>query len=88
VPLHENMAAVEAEAAELLVLDEALDKLAQHNQRMARVVECRFFGGLSVAETAEALDASVRTVEREWTRARAYLSSALVRTSIDAAEGG
>jgi len=88
VPLHENMAAVEAEAAELLVLDEALDELAKHNQRMARVVECRFFGGLSVAETAEALDASVRTVEREWTRARAYLSSALVRTSIDGAEGG
>lgn len=77
VPLEENMGAVEAEAAELLVLDEALDLLAQRNERMARVVECRFFGGLSVAETAEALDTSVRTVERDWTRARAYLSHAL-----------
>lgn len=77
VPLDENMAAVEAEAAELLALDEALDMLAKRSERMARVVECRFFGGLSVHETAEALDSSVRTVEREWTRARAYLHRAL-----------
>jgi hypothetical protein len=61
----ESAAAVEAEAAELLAVNEALDMLAQRNERMARVVECRFFGGLSVAETAEALDASVRKVERD-----------------------
>jgi RNA polymerase sigma factor (TIGR02999 family) len=89
VPLHENVAAVEAEAAELLVLDEALEMLAQRSERMARVVECRFFGGLSVAETAEALDASVRTIEREWTRARAYLYRALSqRPPVPEAESG
>jgi DNA-directed RNA polymerase specialized sigma24 family protein len=44
---------------------------------MARVVECRFFGGMSVAETATALETSARTVEREWTRARAYLRRAM-----------
>jgi len=77
VPLTENMAAIDAEVAELLALDEALALLEQRNPRMASVVECRFFGGLSVAETAEVLDASVRTVERDWTRARAYLQRAL-----------
>ena len=40
---------------------------------MARIAECRFFGGLSVVETAEALDTSERTVEREWAKARGYL---------------
>jgi RNA polymerase sigma factor (TIGR02999 family) len=77
VPLDENVTPVEAQAAELIALDEALDMLAQRNETMARVVECRFFGGLSVAETAEALDSSVRTVERTWTRARAYLHRTL-----------
>jgi RNA polymerase sigma factor (TIGR02999 family) len=79
IPLDENVGAVEAEAAELLALDEVLEKLAKRNPRMARVVECRFFGGLTVAETAQALGASVRTVEREWTRAHAYLYAALSR---------
>lgn len=85
VPLDENVASVEAEAAELLALDEALVKLAARSPRMAQVVECRFFGGLSMAEIAEVLDASVRTVEREWTRAHAYLYGAL---SGDATAGG
>lgn len=73
VPLAPEDAAVETEAAELLALDEALRHLAARNQRLADVVECRFFGGLSVPETAEALGTSTRTVEREWARARAYL---------------
>ena len=73
VPLQDDMATVDAEATDLLELDRALELLGERSERMARVVECRFFGGLSVAETAEALDSSVRTVEREWTRARAYL---------------
>jgi RNA polymerase sigma factor (TIGR02999 family) len=77
VPLTENVAAIDVEVAELLALEDALERLAQRSPRMAQVVECRFFGGLSVAETAEALDASVRTVERDWTRARAYLQQAL-----------
>lgn len=62
---------------ELLALDEALEHLAALDPRQARVVECRFFGGLSVAETAEALDISPATVKRDWTVARAYLQRAL-----------
>jgi len=73
VPLAEDSATVDAEVAELLALDEALDRLAERDARMARIVECRFFGGLSVPETAEAVGTSTRTVEREWARARAYL---------------
>ncbi len=54
-------------------LDEALQRLARVNPRLVQVVECRFFGGLSFPETAEALGISLRTAEREWTRARAHL---------------
>jgi RNA polymerase sigma factor (TIGR02999 family) len=57
----------------LLALDEALDRLARHDERLARVVECRFFAGLTEEETAEAVGASLRTVQRDWTRARAWL---------------
>jgi len=73
VALDEAATGMAAEAVELVALDEALTALAEHNERMARIVECRFFGGLSVAETAEAVGTSGRTVEREWARARAYL---------------
>lgn len=58
---------------DLLALHEALERLEARNERMARVVECRYFGGLTVQETAEALGISVRSVERDWTRARAHL---------------
>ena len=57
----------------LLDLDEALERLAQMNPRLARVVECRFFGGLSETETAEALGISKSTVAREWVTARGWL---------------
>jgi RNA polymerase sigma factor (TIGR02999 family) len=60
-------------AAELREVDEALDELALRFPRQARVVECRFFGGLSVEETAEALDLAPRTVKRDWSLARAWL---------------
>ena len=58
---------------EVLAVNEALERLAERHPRMAKVVELRFFGGLVVEEVAKVLDTSVRTVEREWTRARAYL---------------
>jgi RNA polymerase sigma factor (TIGR02999 family) len=77
VPLTEGVDVADAEIAELLTLDAALERLAQHSERMARIVECRFFGGLSVAETAETLGLSIRTVERDWTRARVYLREAM-----------
>jgi len=62
---------------ELLALEAALEQLAQMNARQARMVECRFFGGLNVAETAEALGVSESAVERDWRAARAWLASTL-----------
>lgn len=58
---------------DLIVLDEALSQLASTDQRKGKVVELRFFGGLSVEETAEALDVSPVTVMREWSLAKAWL---------------
>jgi len=77
VPLVEDTASVDANIEEILVVEDALARLEQRNVRMARIVECRYFGGMSNPETAEALDLSVRTVEREWARAKAYLRQAL-----------
>lgn len=77
VPLRDDDAVVEAEVTRMLSIDEALQGLEQHDARMGRIVECRFFGGMTVADTAEAVGASTRTVEREWARARAYLHEAL-----------
>ncbi|HET7240632.1 MAG TPA: ECF-type sigma factor [Gemmatimonadales bacterium] len=63
-----------AERSELLLaLDEALERLAALSQRMSQVVECRFFGGLTEDETAEALGVTSRTVQRDWAKARAWL---------------
>jgi len=62
----------------LLEIDEALQRLARHSLRLARVVECRFFAGLGERETARALDLSERTVRRDWTLARAWLYRELV----------
>ena len=64
---------------DLLTLDAALKKLAQVHPRQALVVECRFFGGFSVAETAELLEISESTVLRDWRAARAWLSLKLRR---------
>ena len=63
----------------LVALDDALDALAQLDERKSRVVELRFFGGLSVEETAEALSVSAQTVMRDWKFSRAWLMSALGR---------
>jgi len=69
--------AVATRADELLALDEALDRLAVVDPRLARVVECRFFGGLTETETAAALGVSLRTVAGDWTMARGWLYRAL-----------
>lgn len=70
------------DAGELLAVHEALERLAALSERQARVVELRFFGGLTIAETAEALTLSVPTVVREWRFARAWL-----RRELGLAEG-
>ena len=58
---------------DVLALDQALTNLTSSDQRLGRVVELRFFAGLSIAETAEALEVSPATVERDWTYAKAWL---------------
>ena len=69
----EAVAEVDRFASEVLELDQALAQLAELNPRHARVVECRFYAGMSVGETAEALEVSERTVKNDWSLARAWL---------------
>jgi len=71
---------------DLVALDEALDELALLDPRKARMVELRFFAGLSVAETAEALGVSTPTVQRDWSMARAWLYRALSPSNTKAGE--
>ena len=71
--LEEGDALVTGRPDELVALDEALTRLEAVNPRGGRIVELRFFVGLSVEETAEATDLSPRTVKREWRKARAFL---------------
>ena len=66
---------------ELLAVNEALDRLARLDERQARVVELRFFGGLTTAEIAEALEVSERTVQGDWAHGRAWLRRELSRGS-------
>lgn len=71
--LEEGQVAVDEQAALVVTLDAALRRLGARSERMACVVECRFFGGLTQRETAEALGVSARTVRRDWQKARAWL---------------
>jgi RNA polymerase sigma factor (TIGR02999 family) len=68
--------------AELIALDEALEELARLNPRQARMVECRFFAGLNVTETADLLGVSESVVERDWRAAKAWLASK-IRTEME-----
>ncbi|HJP59058.1 MAG TPA: ECF-type sigma factor, partial [Gemmatimonadaceae bacterium] len=77
VTLDEESASADEQAELVLQLNEALDQLAQWDARLARVVECRFFGGLTEVETAKVLGVTVRTVQRDWVKARVLLRRAL-----------
>jgi len=77
IPLDEVPEIADREARWLLDVDRALERLAARDERLARVVECRFFAGFSEEETAAALDTSLRTVQRDWMRARAWLKEEL-----------
>jgi RNA polymerase sigma factor (sigma-70 family) len=57
----------------IMVLDDALTRLAERSQRQGRIVECRFFGGMTIKQTAEVLGISAATVERGWAMAQAWL---------------
>lgn len=77
VPLENVVLAARERPEDVLALDEALARLADLDSRQAQVVECRFFAGMSVPETAEALGISPATVKRDWTAARAWLNREL-----------
>lgn len=87
VPLHEIEAALrggpdatDAGADALVALDEALHRLQAHDQRQTRIVECRFFGGMTIDDTAVALGVSPATVKRGWAMAQAWLYRELIRS--------
>jgi RNA polymerase sigma factor (TIGR02999 family) len=73
VPLDEAMIVSKERAADVMALDEALKRLAEIDHRQSQIVELRFFGGLSIEETAEVLDVSPGTIMRDWTLAKAWL---------------
>jgi RNA polymerase sigma factor (TIGR02999 family) len=77
VRLDEAALVTETRSEELLALDEALERLAAQDPRKNQIVELRYFGGLTIKETAEFLKLSLRTVEREWNMAKAWLYRAL-----------
>jgi RNA polymerase sigma-70 factor, ECF subfamily len=77
VPLDDALLVVEERADSLLALDDALRRLARLDARQGRVVECRFFGGLTEDETAEVLGVTSRTVRRDWIKAKGWLHQEL-----------
>jgi RNA polymerase sigma factor (TIGR02999 family) len=81
--LDEALAAAPAREINLLELDDALNRLATLDPRKSQVVELRFFGGLNLEETAEALKVSTKTVQRDWDLARAWLFGELSRDRCD-----
>jgi RNA polymerase sigma factor (TIGR02999 family) len=85
ISFEEAMTVTPERNAELIALDEALDRLAEHFPRKAKIIEFRFFGGLSIEETAAAMEVSIDVVKREWRTAKLWLASEMGRA--DAASG-
>jgi RNA polymerase sigma factor (TIGR02999 family) len=79
ISLDEAVSFAEEKELNLIALDEALSNLEKLDERQARIVELRFFGGLSIEETAYVLDVSATTVKREWTFAKAWFQRELTR---------
>lgn len=79
VTLGDGTPSADAAILDVIALDDALQALTARDPGLARVVECRFFAGLTMDETAGALQRPKRSVERDWARARAYLFDALAR---------
>lgn len=73
ISLSDMEASVENNVSDLLALDEALNRLEETDERMCKMIEMRYFGGLTITETAEALGVSHTTVEKDWKFARAWL---------------
>jgi RNA polymerase sigma factor (TIGR02999 family) len=79
VTLHDELGAVKNEDMDVLAFDDALKQLAERDPQQTRIVELRFFAGLTVEETATVLDISSATVKRDWSMARAWLSRRIRR---------
>jgi RNA polymerase sigma factor (TIGR02999 family) len=77
VTLEDERFSSEDDSMAVLTLDRAIRDIAEIDPRLEQIIECRYFAGLSVADTAEALGMAVRTVERDWQRARGYLLKAM-----------
>ena len=77
VPIDEAVTVAVERGETLLALDEALTRLEARNERLAQVVEYRFFGGMTEEEVGRLLDVTARTVRRDWTKAKAWLAVAL-----------
>jgi RNA polymerase sigma factor (sigma-70 family) len=75
--MEETVALAKASSVDLLALDEALEKLGHLDSRKSGIIELRFFGSLTIEETAEALDISPSTISTEWHAARAWLRKEL-----------
>ncbi len=84
VPLDETLLGAPARGIEVLALDQALESLSRFDSRKARVVELRYFGGLTAEETAEVLGISLETAKRDWKTARAWLFAELTGTNAPA----
>jgi RNA polymerase sigma-70 factor, ECF subfamily len=80
LPLNEELIVGNTKSDEIVALDEALNELAKIDPRKSRIVELRYFGGLSVEETAEVIKVSAVTVTREWNKARVWLYRELSKT--------
>jgi RNA polymerase sigma factor (TIGR02999 family) len=87
VPLDESEIEMRADADQLVAVDEALARLASIDERLVRLVECRFFAGLTEEETAAALAVSRSTVQRDWLRARALLRKEMGSAPSPAGDG-
>lgn len=83
LPLNEALVFSPERSEELVILDEALERLSKIDARQSRIVELRFFGGLSVEEAAEFLGISPKTVKRDWSVAKAWLHGELRQTDGD-----
>jgi len=81
VSLNEELVAAKQRSADVVLLDDALTQLAEVDERKSKVVELKFFGGLSIEETAEALGVSPGTVMRDWTLAKAWLRRAMSKNA-------
>lgn len=75
LPLEEGLVFSPQRSRDMIKLDEALERLEKTDERVSKIIELRFFGGLSIEETAEALGLSSRTVKREWTFGKAWLKN-------------